>query len=143
MKDPDQPLEDRLRELRPVPASPKLRSRIARSLDEANSSPIKFRPVRKAIVGLGLAAAASIALALGVVFLRSNDPSAEPALTVGQEQILVGVSEPNFIEVAGAEPMWEIEVQILNRAIIDTPEGGRETILVPEARRVFVPAVYQ
>lgn len=143
MKDSDQHFEERLKELVPTPASPQLRSRIAHSLDEKPSSPIKFRRSRKAAFGIGLAAAASVAIAFGVVFLKPDIPSAEPSLTVGQEQILVGVSEPNFVEVAGADPMWEIEVQILNRAIIDTPEGGRETILVPEQRRVFVPAVYQ
>ena len=143
MNEPDQEVEERLRNLKLVPASPELKSRIASRLDEGHSPVTRLRSNRRGILRIGLAAAASIALACGVVFQNADREAAAPTLTVGQEQILMRVSEPNFIEVAGADPMWEIEVQILNRAIIDTPDGGRETILVPEERRVFVPAVYQ
>ena len=92
MTDPDQQFEQKLKELVPTPASPELKSRIASQLGGGSPSAKTIRFRRNTTLGIGLAAAASIAL--GVKYSRKSVRVAQP-----QEASATGPQEKRLLSL--------------------------------------------
>ena len=144
--------EEKLRELPPLPSNNALRDRIEASLGEKKSPASRARTA--ALIGfatlLTLFFIAAVSLPLiqgeskGAKVASPPDQNEKPMLrSRGQEQFLLSVSEPSLVELPDSAPVWEIQLQILNKAFLETQSGHEQTIFVPENRTVFVPAVYR
>lgn len=139
---PESPnLENRLRELSPRAASSDLQKRIEKSLASQK------RTSRNQIIAMAAAAAIAVGAFL---FFASNDPSSKTDVPteiairpVGHQKVLVEAAEPVLVQAPGAAPMWQIDLKMLNRAFIETPDGVQPSRFVPENRSVFMPVVYQ
>lgn len=133
--------ENRLRDLSPRAASSDLQKRIEQSLASQK------RTTRNRIIPLAAAAAIAVGAFL---FITSNDQSSNTDIPteiairpVGHQKVLVEAAEPVLVQAPGAAPMWQIDLKMLNRAFIETPDGVQPSRFVPENRSVFVPVVYQ
>ena len=139
---PESPnLENRLRELSPRAASSDLQKRIEKSLASQK------RTSRNQIIAMAAAAAIAVGAFL---FFSSNAPSSKTDVPteiairpVGHQKVLVEAAEPVLVQAPGAAPMWQIDLKMLNRAFIETPDGVQPSRFVPENRSVFMPVVYQ